>query len=80
MDDFFNGFCSCFTLLFQMVVLYQIIGQKQHIDLFLENLIISSFSGILLNTSNKPPACISAVVSGVISIVKQIWNHTMPLS
>lgn len=40
-------------------------------------MIISSFSYVLINTTNEPPACISTVVPWSISTIQKVRNHSM---
>jgi hypothetical protein len=60
-----------------MVMLDHVIRKEQHVDFFLENLVIISLASILFDTSDKPPAGVSAVVARIVAVVKEIGYHSM---
>ncbi len=74
-DDLLDGHSLSLALLFHVVVLNHIVGQEKHVHFFFQNLIVFSFSGIFLNTPDKPPTSIPTVVSWVVAIVQQVGNH-----
>ena len=77
MDDLFDSHGFCFTLLFHVIVFDHVIWKEQHVNFLLENLVVIRFTSILFHSSDEPPACISAIVSRIVSIVQQVGNHSM---
>ena len=61
-----------------MVMLDHVVRKEQHVYFFLENLVIVGLASILFDASDEPPACVSAVVARIVSIVEEIRYHSMP--
>lgn len=77
LNDLFDSHRFCFSLLFPMVMLDHVVWKEQHVYFFLENLVIVGLASILFDASDEPPACVSAVVARIVSIVEEIRDHSM---
>lgn len=58
------------SLIFEFVVLEDVVAEKDHVDLALQNLVILRVVDVLANCSDEPPACVSAVVARPSALVK----------
>jgi len=57
-----------------------ITAEENHLNLILEDLIVVSYFNVLQNSLEEPPTGISAVITWVISFIKQIRNQAMTLN
>lgn len=51
------------SLIFEFVVLEDVVAEEDHVDLALQDLVILGVVDVLANCSDEPPACVSAVVA-----------------
>lgn len=71
-DEYFS-----LALVFEFVVLEDVVAEEDHVNLALQDLVILCVVDVLANCSYEPPACVSAVITRSSALIKQVWDESM---
>ena len=65
------------SLIFEFVVLEDVVAEEDHVDLALQDLVILRVVDILTNRADEPPASVSAVVARPSALIEQVGDESV---
>lgn len=81
LEDFLNDLLKdhylCLALIFEFIVLKDVVAEEDHVDLALQDLVILCVVDVLADCSDEPPTSVSAVVARPSAFIKQVGNESV---